>query len=600
VLLDDKFLKERSPEQPDDRILQYFDGSVPTWDDIFSDRIPERAIVQDLVETISEGFQTGPQLTLMLGPGGEGKSTAFFQVLRTLVEKNECKIIWRSNPERHLHPEFIKSLPKSDVSWLFASDEADTMVRDVYNVLRALPPKHNIHFFLTCRDTDWIESDGDGYAWQQFTSFVQRNIRGLTRHDADKIVAAWSRYGARGLGRLSGLESEEAAQRLFDAATLEASTADGAFLGAMLRVRIGMALRDHVTALLGRLESREIQGIPGKTLLDAFAYIAIPHAYNLLFLSKSVLARTLGMDDTRVRRRILGPLGEEAAAAAFGESILTRHRAIAEVAADIMSTRFSFDNEDVLVELVRAAISAGLEGALVPHLRDWRYLSTRMFDQGNHALGVKLAAAALEADPTNSFLAVKLSQLYREAGQAEQSAIVFRRSIQRAQGNRAFFTEWATCEGFLGNSAASVWLIALSLADGTEMKPPDVKDTYLGLAGAAISLMNLYERYRNDVFLLAGGAAAQLGLSMRGISEDTVAIFRKEWSRAEAAGAIRETPAIALKNFYFGIVTAYQQLEVEFGAGIPGPDRLSYNGLERMLKINLSAHVAEPELPLRG
>src|ERR1051325_5778992 len=51
----------------------------------------------------------------------------------------------------------------------------------------------------------------------------------LFRSDADKIVAAWSRYGARGLGKLSGLESDEAAQRLFDAATIEASTADGAF-----------------------------------------------------------------------------------------------------------------------------------------------------------------------------------------------------------------------------------------------------------------------------------------------------------------------------------------------------------------------------------
>jgi len=505
VVLNEEFLKERKLAQPDDRIIQYFDGSVPTWDDIFSDRIPERGIVADLITTISEGFKGGPQLTLLLGPGGEGKSTAFFQVLRALLAKKDCKIIWRSNPERRLHPEFVKSLPTSETKWLFASDEADTMVRDVYSVLRALPPDHNIHFFLTCRDTDWIESDGDGYAWQQLVTFVERNIKGLSRQDADKIIAAWSRYGARGLGRLAGLEAEEAAQRLFDAATLEASTPDGAFLGAMLRVRIGVALRDHVAALLGRLESRELQGMAGKTLLDAFAYIAVPHAENLLFLSKSVLAKALGIDETRVRRRILGPLGEEAAATSFGQSILTRHRAIAETAADIMSTRFHFDNEDILVELVRAAISAGTEGALVPHLRDWRYLSTRMFEQGNQALGVKLASAALDADPTNSFLAVKLSQLYREAGQPEQSANVFRRSIQQAKGNRAFFTEWATCERSVGNSAASVWLIALSLADATEMKPPDVKDTYLGLGGATFSFMKLFDDFRNEVFLKCSG-----------------------------------------------------------------------------------------------
>jgi hypothetical protein len=211
-----------------------------------------------------------------------------------------------------------------------------------------------------------------------------------------------------------------------------------------------------------------------------------------------------------------------------------------------------------------------------------------------------VASAALDTHPTNSFLAVKLSQLYREAGQPEQSAAVFRRSIQRAQGNRAFFTEWATCEGYLDNSAARVWLIALSLADGTEMKPPDVKDTYMGLVGAAISFMNLYDHFHNEVFLNAAGAAAQLGLSMPGLPDDTVSMFRREWSRAEAAGAVHETPLTALKNFYFGIATAYEQLEIVIGAGISGPDGHSYSGLERLLKVNVSAYAHEPELPLRG
>jgi hypothetical protein len=494
VALDEKFVKERAKEQSDERMLQYFDGSVPTWDDIFADRIPERAIVAELVTALTEGFATDhPQVTLMLGAGGEGKSTAFFQVLRALLLKGDYKILWRSNPEQRLLPDFARSLANRDETWLFASDEADTLIGDVYSTLRALPQNHKIHFFLTCRDTDWIESDGAGYAWAQLATFIQRNIKGLTQNDAEKIVAAWTRYGIRGLGRLAGLESHEAVQKLLDAATLEASTPDGAFLGAMLRVRIGMALRDHVAALLGRLESREIQGIPGKTLLDAFAYIAVPHACNLLFLSKSVLAKALGLDETRIRRRILGPLGEEAAASAYGQSILTRHRAIAEVAVDIMSTRFHFDAEDILIELVRAAIQSGVEGGLVPHLRDWRYLSTRMFDQGNQALGVNLATAALESDPGNSFLAVKLSQLYREAGQPDQSVSVFRNSIQKAQGNRAFFTEWGTCEGHIGNDAASVWLKALSIADGTEMRPPTSKiyiSDLLGLRLASGSCMS--------------------------------------------------------------------------------------------------------------
>jgi hypothetical protein len=60
------------------------------------------------------------------------------------------------------------------------------------------------------------------------------------------------------------------------------------------------------------------------------------------------------------------------------------------------------------------------------------------------------------------------------------------------------------------------------------MKPPDVKDTYLGLVGAAISFMNLYDNFRDEVFLNAAAAAAQLGLSMRGLPESTVVILSKE------------------------------------------------------------------------
>jgi len=87
---------------------------------------------------------------------------------------------------------------------------------------------------------------------------------------------------------------------------------------------------------------------------------------------------------------------------------------------------------------------------------------------------------------------------------------------------------------------------------------------------------------------------------MQGLPEDTINMFKNEWNRAEAAGAVRETPLTAVKNFYLGIAAAYEQLELEIRAGIRGPDRQSYSGLERILKVSASAYANEPELPLRG
>jgi hypothetical protein len=586
INIDSTFWSQQVPETSDERILQYFDGRVPIWPDILSKRIPERTIVADLVTTITDAINTGsPQITLLLGPGGEGKSTAFLQALYTSAQRGTCNVVWRAGVERGLPTAFVTGLGTDSGAWLFASDEADSLVRDVYNAMKEASGKQNIHFFLTCRDTDWIANEGDDFAWNTVGAFIERRIKGLDHSDATAIVRAWSNYGTRGLGKLSGLDPEEAAEKLFEAAKLEAISTDGAFLGAMLRVRVGLALKDHVGALLARLDRREIQGYPGKTLLEAFALIAIPHAFNLLFLSKPVLAKALAVDELRLRRRVLGPLGEEAAATAQGQYVLTRHRAIAEAAMEMLTNRFHFDPEDILAELVTAAITLGTEGVAIPNIAEWRFLSSRMFAQGNQVLGIRLASAALAADPTNSFLAVKLSQLHREAGHPDQSVEVFRRSVHRAQGNRAFFTEWGTAEGAIGNSAVSVWLKSVSISDRAEMRPPDIKDTYLGLSGCAISFNDLFERYQEAAFLHAAIASAELCLGIPVLTEKTREILAGELQRSSAFAAPRLNASERFPAFVNGLRLAYQQREVELLESIPVPVKLTFEAVQRYCRF---------------
>lgn len=243
VLIDSVFLAERKVDLSQDRLLQYFEGRVPQWEDILSGGIPARAIVDDLFATVIQGFEAGePRLTLLLGAGGEGKSTAFLQTLEKLSRERPIKMLWRTNPEKGLPPQFVTSLAGTRDIWLIATDEGDSLIADIYNSLRGLNGKSNVHFFVTCRDTDWIENRGNDFAWNQVVSFMERRMKGLDEPDARAIVDAWSKLGSRGLGKLSGLETEEAVSRLLEAARLEATTSEGAFLGAMLRVRVGMAL----------------------------------------------------------------------------------------------------------------------------------------------------------------------------------------------------------------------------------------------------------------------------------------------------------------------------------------------------------------------
>jgi hypothetical protein len=586
--LDEHFFQERHRPVSDERIVKYFDGSAPTWEDILSERIPVRKIVEELTETILQGTKLGrSQVTLLLGAGGEGKSTAFLQTLHTLVHDHQMNIVWRSNPDRGLPTTFVNSIAGRNAIWLFASDEADSLAADTYSALKAINGKSNVHFFLTSRDTDWIEAGGNNFSWGHVCNHAERGLKGLDEDDAHAIVAAWTRLGKPGLGNLSELAFEEAVQRLLDAARAEATASDGAFLGAMLRVRLGVALKDHVFRLMTRLEKREIAGHPGKTLLDAFAYIAIPHGLNLLFLSKSVLARAIGVEETKVRRRILLPLGEEAAASAVGPFILTRHRAIAEAATEILGKNFGWDSEDVLVELVIAAIRAGLEAELVPNLKEWRFLSTRFFEQGNQELGVKLAAAAASTDSRNSFLAVKLAQLYREAGQPEHSVEVFRNSIQKAKGNRGFFTEWATCEASVGNAAVAIWLLAVSVADETEMRPPDNRDVSYALVGFAARFAALFDRYSNEVFIRASAASVRLSNNLGTLQGSGSDILNSARERLEQLG-FKEELAVeqALSALDEGIRSAHKQTEIEMPSIIIAPGRLHFEYMKELLLRN--------------
>jgi hypothetical protein len=585
-VLDPIFFDQRRQPVIEDRIIQYFEGRVPQWEDILSDSIPARAIVDDLVDTILKGIESSePKLTLLLGAGGEGKSSAFFQTLTRIASTQKLKILWRSNPEKPLPPAFVTSLIGTGEPWLIATDEGDSLIKDTYESLGSLTLKSNIHFFLACRDTDWIENHGNDVQWNQICDFAERRMKGLEERDAREIVAAWTKFGSRGLGKLANTSFDEAVKQLIEAARLEASSSDGAFLGAMLRVRVGVALKDHVAALMARLESREIAGMPGKNLLDAFAYIAIPHALNILFLTKSVLSRAIGIEESRVRRRILAPLGEEAAASSAGQFILTRHRAIAEAAMEIASNRFDIDHEDILVDLVRAAIIANGEGALVPNLSEWRYLSSRLFDQGNQSLGVKLAAIALETDSTNSYLAVKLAQLYREAGQAEQSVEVFRRSYVQAKGNRAFYTEWATCEGHLGNRALSVWINAISIADGTELRPPDVRDAGFGLTGCLVNFLALFERYENPRFLEAAVAADHIArrITLPKAAFEVIELQKEQLLKLHTN--LDVNPKRVLSDLIVGIGLAYKQREIELSEVISPPAKLNFNFLEEIARL---------------
>src|SRR5207253_9911838 len=119
----------------------------------------------------------------------------------------------------------------------------------------------------------------------------------------------------------SAADLDDAARQLVDASKREKNDQEGAFLGALLRVRYGPDLKDHVKKVMLRWKERsESDGM----LLKAFAYIAAMHAENLLILSKSILAEALGCRLVDLKPQYIGPLGTEAVESSE-QYVLTRH-----------------------------------------------------------------------------------------------------------------------------------------------------------------------------------------------------------------------------------------------------------------------------------
>nr|VFK22032.1 MAG: hypothetical protein BECKLPF1236A_GA0070988_103292 [Candidatus Kentron sp. LPFa]VFK26311.1 MAG: hypothetical protein BECKLPF1236C_GA0070990_1003320 [Candidatus Kentron sp. LPFa] len=362
--------------------MAYFDGRQPVWRLALSPQVPRWAVVERLAENILAASEEGrPGVFLLLGAGGEGKSTAFFQTMEKVLRSDDnWRLLHRRMDNASLSRAWADELPREEGRcWLIASDDADQIAADVYEMAFALQSKGrgDVHFLLCARHTEWRSTKVEQRRWEGLPGYREETLRGLDEADATAIVEAWEKYQDRGMGELAGKTRQEAVAALLAASRSEVSEDEGALLGALLRLRMGDRMKAYVRKLLDRLADREAAKNKGEKLLDAFGYVAAMHTENQLFLSKPVLARVLGIAPRELRSKVLRPLGEEAATDTSGEMVFTRHRAIAEATMDILknTTRYPVEPEELYEDLVVAAEELFQKGHFIDALGKWRFLS---------------------------------------------------------------------------------------------------------------------------------------------------------------------------------------------------------------------------------
>jgi hypothetical protein len=517
------------------------------------------------------------RVTLITGPGGEGKSTILQQVAVDIALNQEgVHVIWCQKPTARLDEAFVRQMLVKEESFVVICDNAAMIAHDVYKLVEDLSDRQhvNVQFLLASQTIEWEWSEAPpDYSWT--TKVGNRNfenviINKLDLADAERIVEKWAAAGPQGLGRLAAVPAGERAQYLVRLAhEQETETLDkGSLLGALLLARKDDAtLQGQVETMLTRLENRKAPG--DRTLQDVFAYIAAIHAdmaakragtaralfdgrlntTNPVLLSKPILARALSCSLDELERLVLTPLSDEKATSGSEYFVFVRHHRIAEVAKRILAGKFPFrfdarNRSGVYHELLRAANALFIDEEISGYeMGSWNNLPRLYFEEGRLELALALAKVLVDAQQHDPIPVVSWTHIYRDAGKQQEAANIFRDRFdtllehwkrrkadsdrKKTYLNKGYFTEWSVSEGQAGNLCFSAWLCGVALSDlfGERragdtpfmMLLSELSSIFKGLYGKAANARNpaFANPSHAQTFLRARAATARLGLDTR-------------------------------------------------------------------------------------
>ncbi|MBD2691571.1 caspase family protein [Anabaena catenula] len=507
-----EFIKQKAQNIFPDLIVRYFDVRDPGWEEALSEEIPHRNIVGDLIDTLKRPPERGLRLTVLIGPGCEGKSTALRQAICNLVRSDSSfRIIWWEDPIIADLKTFLMLLPPvgNNERWLIVSDNPSRqLIKAVHELFSEPLPRRDIQFLFCCRDTVW-QNYGEELTWDQRRSKI--SMPKLKEDEARKIVQAWKKAG-----KLENKSEENAVQELLEKQKSEKA----AFLAAMLQICEGTTAKDRVERIL-----IDIKGKPrAKYVLDAYVCIVAMHKEGLDFLKFSVIAEAIQYNPTQIRVDILEELGDEIILHDGKKPIVTRQQVIAEAAYEILSRPPYSKNfeDDIYPRLAKSAqklVGSGVIGRKGQEIVNWQYDFPNHFANSKPTPRIDLAIQIAEVLYLNSDYQVErdrrlfthLAGIYLDNYKFPQSIRLFRESSFTTR-DRKFYHTWAIAERENGNYLYSVWLCAIALADNT-IPILDGESVMIYLSNTGFAFFKLCNKSA-DAYVKALGASAKLALEI--------------------------------------------------------------------------------------
>jgi len=367
---------------------------------------------------------------------------------------------------------------------------------------------------------------------------------------------------------------------LTEAARADGISREGALFGALLTLRYGSDLRDHVRALLHRLDGMSVNG--GSSVGQAFRYIAAMHCEGLDFFSRRVLQEAMACDQRMLQTGVLAPLASEAAGGG-GALLRTRHRRIAKAVIEIMQEETG-DVDDLFLTLVEAAIRlCRVNGEWLDGISNWENsLASHFLEHERGDLAERIAGRILEMVPDDSHCAVKLAQIKRERRNVP-GAIAVLSAFPAPKNNRGFWMEWGTASGILKDYLSNAWLLTFSISDDASSEIPTTEDGKRILAGLAKAFAELHTQFSRQEFVAARAAATMMGLI---VSKDNL-ILKGHETELEADGIPKPKDTNeAIAHLIKGIAVAVEcgGSRAQLMERIGDPTRYKFTGLQRCLE----------------
>ncbi|WP_328546680.1 SIR2 family protein [Streptomyces platensis] len=600
MVIDESFLALRKTQErmSTDRVLGYFDGRPPDWTDAQNPRIPARPIVEE----IKEGILGSGGIHAILGPTGEGKSTVLRQtVCRLMEDAEDIKILWRTG--RGPIPEgFVSSQLKSCERVLVVIDEAEDALLSIFQTFGSMGPWEANHsaFLIASSESEWralIPSSMEDCVTPHF-------MRGIAYSEATQIVQAWEGLGSSSaLGQLALVEPSGRAQALYSAAqnalATNGFTAEGALFGALLTVRFGENLAEHIDGLMGRLEKRHATA--DFNLKDVFLVVCLMHATEKpgdrrgVALDRMLLADLLRISERDLDRLVLEPLSDEAATSLTKNFVIARHRQIAEVVLYRAGEEQHASEQNfqamrhIMQELIFSTHGhASRSRSMTPEARSVVTLGRRLKYK---TLAICAGLDSLEASPSLLSVRINLAWIYRRFECLDESIDVYIKAVERLSGMtdrgnmvRPMAGDWATSAGRAGHAADSAVLDSIVVADQTSPIPPSGENVARAMAGASLSFLNLYRAEGGQGFLQAAAASVRIGVAAQSgpradhhlsVNGKAVNDFEIDWCSIDISRAV--------DDFISGVASSADLCRGSYSwTGVP-PSKLTFHRLRSLV-----------------